>query len=219
MEYDKMRDQMLASITEEELICYENEDYLVLNKPFDIQIDGSRPCTLQGLLERMRPEIKRVFFCHQLDYATSGCILIAKHKVAAQTAQMMFAQRMVQKEYWAWVRGELNAQSISLPILEKRYRCMVDEKGKFAHTDMEPMDVKTWKGERITLVRLFPHTGRRHQLRVHLAHIGNRILGDATYDDDSNLSRMMLHSQRIGLPDPVGIDVQCPCPFVDITLF
>ena len=219
MEYDTMRAAAFVNITEKDIILYEDEGYWVLDKPFDIQIDGSRPCTLQGMIKRLRPDIDQIFFCHQLDYATSGCILLAKHKFAAQKAQTMFAARMVHKEYWAWVRGEPKAQSISAPILEQRYRCVVDEKGKEAHTDVEPMEVQTWKGERITLLRLFPHTGRRHQLRVHLAHIGHRIVGDVTYGDSPNLSRMMLHAQRLILAEPVHIDVNSPCPFLDATLF
>jgi 23S rRNA-/tRNA-specific pseudouridylate synthase len=220
VEYDEKRAMDLAEITKEELFVYEDEDYWVLNKPFDLQIDGAhRPCTLTHLVRRFQDVEKNLFFCHQLDYATSGCILIARHREAARNARIFFDNRKVLKRYVALVRGAVDVDRwISVPLREERYRAVADEKGKEAYTRISLKNIGHFSGDVVSFVDLFPKTGRRHQLRAHLAHIGHRIVGDMTYGDDSSPPRMMLHAEELQLGHPINIHVCVESLFSDFIL-
>ena len=205
--YDQQRATELLYCTREELFLYTSKDFWVLNKPYDLQIDGKRPCTLEKLIRRWYATEKKIHFCHQLDYATSGCIVIARHQEAARQARMLFDQRRVEKTYTAWVWGRVvESQLISLPLRETRYRSVVDIVGKAAETRVQPLRWKKYNGKEMTLLHLFPKTGRRHQLRAHMAHVGHRIVGDVAYGGDPAFPRMMLHASRIVLPKPISID-------------
>jgi len=166
------------------------------------------------LIQRFKGEQVKLRFCHQLDYATSGCILIARHQDAAREARQLFDHRKVQKTYFAWVCGMLESrQQIVAHLKEERYRSIVDPLGKSAETWVEPIRNGAYQKKMMTAVYLYPKTGRRHQLRAHLAHIGHRIVGDVTYGGDAALPRMMLHAQQLMVPEPVGISVSAEADF------
>lgn len=214
MKYDEIRAQSLEKMTQSSLFLYEDDDFWVVRKPYDVQIDGSRPCTLEKLIRRFRHLDGNLKFCHQLDYATSGCILIAKNALAAQQARIQFDQRWVQKRYEAIVWGHISDRAvIEEPLREERFRSVVHPQGKPAHTTVEKIHVGVFDGRPASLVSLFPQTGRRHQLRAHLHHIGHRIVGDVAYGGDSSIERMMLHAVELSLEAPINIHVICPSGF------
>jgi len=212
--YDKQRAQELQKTTQEDLFLYTSQDYWVLNKPYDLQIDGDRPCTLQKLIERWQGKQETIHFCHQLDYATSGCILIARNRSAARQGRVLFDQRKVQKIYLAWVCGIISQpRTLSFSLREERFRSYVDAQGKSAETELIPIRSKVYQGQEITLLKLKPKTGRRHQLRAHMSHIGHRIVGDVAYGGDASFSRMMLHAYRLLLPKPISITTEAEPTF------
>ena len=214
MKYDEVRAKSLANMTESSLFLYEDNNFWVVYKPYDVQIDGSRPCTLEKLIKRFRRIDGNLKFCHQLDYATSGCILIAKNGVAAQQARVLFDRRLVKKRYEAIVWGHISKNVfIEEPLREERFRSVVHSQGKTAHTLVERIQVGIFNGRPASLVSLNPHTGRRHQLRAHLNHIGHRIVGDVAYGGDSSIDRMMLHSTELVLGSPIDIHVESESGF------
>ena len=214
MQYDEKRAQELEDIQEDSLFVYEDEHYWVLNKPYDVQIDGVRPCTLEKILKKFRKVEGNLHFCHQLDYATSGCILIARNSVSARRARVIFDRREVYKCYDSLVLGHIEEPcTITAPLREERFRSIVDPKGAQTRTDVEPRRKGMLNGRPVTLVHLYPHTGRRHQLRAHLDHIGHRIVGDVAYGGDSSVERMMLHACALTLSSPVDIQVLLPSSF------
>ena len=97
--YDSQRALEVESLTLGELVCFENTDFCVVDKPYDLQIDGARPATLEALLKKLHPEFRELKFCHQLDYATSGLLLLAKSRSAAAAARDAFDARLVVKRY------------------------------------------------------------------------------------------------------------------------
>jgi len=173
---------------------------------------------------------------HRLDRETSGALLVARDAAAARALSTAFERGEVSKEYLALVRGEIDREEgeIDLPIgpaRDSRVRCRLAP-----HEDGKPSRT-LWKVERrlrgSTLVRVFPRTGRRHQIRVHLTAMGHPVLGDLLYgrDDDDFLAvlrgardprrdeggprRHLLHCARLVAPDPDGgvpITIDAPLP-------
>src|SRR3989344_3287677 len=163
--------------------------------------------TKQGLEEEIFR--KRSGVAHRLDKETSGCLVIAKNPRALTALLAQFKTREVKKEYLALVHGHLlpGEGTIRLPLARSRHdreKWEVKYSGKTAETG--------WKVEeyyrQATLVRLFPRTGRTHQIRVHLAHLGFPIYADEKYltrslvaPDRERLAHHFLHAAKIGFFD------------------
>lgn len=153
---------------------------------------------------------------HRLDRATSGVMIAAKTEEAQTFLQKQFAARTVQKTYVALVKGtpkepkaHIIAPLMRHPNTPKLF--MVHENGKPAETKYTV--VKTING--ISMLELYPLTGRTHQLRLHLDYIGHAIIGDELYASNSeNESRMYLHAQslRIQLPSGKETTFEAPLP-------
>lgn len=155
---------------------------------------------------------KRSGVAHRLDKETSGCLLIAKNPASLKSLLSQFHDREIKKEYLALVHGRLTPKegTIRLPLSRSRFdreKWEVKYSGKMAET--------TWRVEKYfkeaTLVRLFPKTGRTHQIRVHLAHLGYPIFSDERYLtkskialDREKLPSHFLHAERIGFRDMAG---------------
>eukprot|EP00741_Cyanophora_paradoxa_P009161 tig00001471_g8872.t1 len=188
-----------------------DDDYLVTNKPADVRIDGEYP-DMYTLIKRQLPDvdIKQVRLCHQLDYATSGILLFGRSRKAAGEAQQAFERRRTKKKYLAVLRGHVEEDTmvINAPIADNpndkdQFRMIVgtaEVPGKSAETALTVLERGTFRGAPATRVLLEPHTGRRHQLRVHMLHIGHPIVGDATYTDDRTTERMFLHAWQLTVP-------------------
>lgn len=160
---------------------------------------------------------------HRLDKETSGIILFAKTDSAYYALIEKFSERELDKQYLALTDGapDLLAGVIREPIDRHpthRTKMCVRENGKPARTDWF---VEERFGDRAALIRCVLHTGRTHQIRVHLAHLGHPILGDKTYGriqhrhEGWQMPRVMLHAERLRLVHPItgeALDFHAPLP-------
>lgn len=200
-------------------ILYEDEALLALDKPAGIAVHGGSGVSF-GVIESLRqqrPEARFLELAHRLDRETSGLLLVAKKRSALNALHDMFreAGQVADKRYLMLVKGRwMNPrQQVKLPLYkyllasgERRVR--VDPAGKPAHTVFRLL--ARW--QRFSLLEGQLKTGRTHQLRVHLAHLGYPILGDEKYGDfalnkalqKEGLKRMALHARSMDLPHPLA---------------
>lgn len=154
---------------------------------------------------------KRSGVVHRLDKDTSGVLVVAKTPEIFIELQRQFKERKVEKEYVALVHGDFIPRegTVRLPIarsVRDRHLFRVDSRGKVAETNwvVEGRYHRENFGEVLTLLRLKPTTGRTHQLRVHLGHLGHPVVGDQRYlskkrahDDAIFCSRQFLHAEKL----------------------
>lgn len=193
-------------------ILYEDDDIVVLDKPPGLVVHpgaGHRSGTLvhallhhclhlSGIGGETRPGI-----VHRLDKDTSGCIVAAKNDVAHIALAKQFAGRSVTKIYLAIARGHPRKSQgrIEAPIGRHpihRKRMAVVERGRPAATDYR---VLAFCGPHV-LIECTLHTGRTHQIRVHLKHLGHPICGDREYGGPADFPRQMLHAWKLGFLHP-----------------
>lgn len=209
------------------LVIHRDAQALVLNKPPGLATQGGTGTTehVNGLLDALMFDAEgRPKLVHRLDKDTSGALLVARSSRAAAHFAKAFSSRTARKVYWAIVVGipEVNDGWIDLPIGKQPgtggEKMHVDEKeGSPARTRYRVVDRV---GNRAAWVELQPHTGRTHQLRVHMAAIGHPIVGDGKYGGKEafltgTISRKMhLHARRIRVdhPDSGQIDVRADLP-------
>ncbi len=191
-------------------IVYEDEDLLVINKPAGLlSVMGRLPEHQDSAYLRVLEQYPAAKVTHRLDMATSGLLMFAKHRDAEVAVSKMFQARIVKKYYQALVQGQIQTEgSVEVPLItdwENRPRQMVHfELGKPAKTLFQCMayDAATDQSR----VRLEPVTGRSHQLRVHMMHIGHPIMGDKLYHPEPakfHLTRMALHAAYLAFKHPL----------------
>lgn len=163
-------------------IIYEDEQLAIINKPAGIVVSGNQFHTVQNALlhnltrSNVIDGLQLPKPVHRLDHATSGLLLIAKTASANIYLSQQFADKTIQKRYQAVVFGQL---------IEPKG--MIEEKieGKTAITSYEVVQVvPSLKTDYLSLLNLYPKTGRTHQLRIHLSNLGHPILGDKLYHKD-----------------------------------
>ncbi|WP_100551235.1 RluA family pseudouridine synthase [Caedibacter taeniospiralis] len=200
----------------ESLILFENDDYMIINKPCGIAVHGGSGVT-SGLIERLRqlrPHAKKLELAHRLDKETSGCMIIAKKYSILTYFHEALKKREVQKTYHALVHGNWSnkIKQIDLPL--KRHLLPHGERivrvdkldGKEALTSVRILQ----KFDDYTLVEAIPHTGRTHQIRVHLTAFDHPIVCDKKYGVEAKdqgliskgFNRLFLHSARLSFKDP-----------------
>jgi 23S rRNA pseudouridine1911/1915/1917 synthase len=179
----------------------ENADWIVVDKPAPLVVHPSgakdESTLLGGLQALLACELVDgggLSILTRLDRETSGLVLVAKHREAAGLLAKQFQRGQVIKEYTALVHGwpEWNGVSCGEPILraaevraeEIWVRQQVDPGGKACATDFEVVDRFEREEGRFSMIRCFPRTGRMHQIRVHLEHLGHPIVGDKIYGSD-----------------------------------
>jgi tRNA pseudouridine32 synthase / 23S rRNA pseudouridine746 synthase len=192
---------------------------LCLNKPAGLPLDGGR--SEQQSLANWLPGLgkhasKPPMPAHRLDHDTSGCLLLARTPGVLRRLQMAFEAHEVTKTYWAIVEGvPPKAEGAVCAPLSKRssetkgWRMVVDGNGAPSETRYRILE--SLEGR--TLVELTPLTGRTHQLRVHLAHIGCAISGDIVYGAGGE--HLMLHARSLSFADAEGKPVQVTAPLPD----
>ena len=218
--------EFLKSIT-----LYEDADVLVLNKPLGLAVQGGSGTTrhIDGMLEAMRDARgQRPRLVHRLDKDTAGCLLVAKTRFAAAALAKSFRSRSARKIYWALVAGVPKPRqgriSTFLAKEQREEESMMriarhgEEGASHAVTYYAVVDTA---GPSLAWLSLKPVTGRTHQLRAHMAHIGHPIIGDAKYFSRENWqlpggmqNRLHLVARRIAVPHPRAgvIDVTAPLP-------
>ncbi len=193
-------------------VLFEDDDLIVLNKSAGMVVhpaagnwDGTvvnallHHCpALSGIGGEQRPGI-----VHRLDKETSGCLVAAKSDAAHQALAKQFAGREVTKIYLALASGKFRHASgvIEAPIGRHpvhRKKMTVLEKGRASKTDYRVL-AELPAG---TLVECTLHSGRTHQIRVHLKHLGHPLLGDEVYGKRAGFERQMLHAWRLGFTHP-----------------
>lgn len=199
----------------ESMILWEDEEILVLNKPFALATQGGTKTYhhLDGLLSAYgKKHGIRYRLVHRLDRDTSGVLVVAKTSDVATFLGQAFRQGTIKKMYWAVVIGQIKPGqgAINAPLLKggdgNQEKVAVHKAGKMAITNYRTMKSLKRKGvSHFTWAELIPETGRTHQLRVHAMHVGHPILGDGKYGGKmaTTTSRQLhLHARSITLPDP-----------------
>ena len=202
-------------------ILHQDHELLVINKPSGLlSVPGKGAHLADCLIARIQAVFPDALLVHRLDRDTSGVMVFAMTPHAQRHLGLQFEKRQTKKTYVAILHGHLDQRTgtVDLPLIvdwPNRPLQMVDhENGKEAVTD--------WKVQRYedgnTRVRLYPRTGRSHQLRVHMREIGHPIKGDPFYatGDARNAPRLMLHAEELRLRHPdggKGIRFRAPCPF------
>jgi 23S rRNA pseudouridine1911/1915/1917 synthase len=191
-------------------IVYQDDALLVVEKPAGLAVHPAsrfkKGATLADFSKSWTSDESsdRPGIVHRLDKDTSGLLIIAKSAVSKAKLQRLFADRQVEKEYLALVKGRLPSQSgvIKLPIGSgKGAKRAVDPLGRPAETRYQVVH----QYAATSLVKAWPKTGRSHQLRVHFAAIGHPIIGDKLYGQaESQLGRHFLHAHKLHFWSPVG---------------
>ncbi len=218
-------------------IVFEDDDIVLFDKPSGLlsipdRYNAAIPC----LYHEVARQYKELFVVHRLDKDTSGLICFAKSRDSHKYMSQLFESREVEKYYTAIVSGvpQQTSGSIIEPIGEHpvhKGRMIVHRKGRPAHTDYEV--IQSWKNFSLLTLRI--HTGRTHQIRVHLQHLGHSIVGDEFYGNTPKLmlsaikrkfkiaeeeeerpllGRLALHASRLVFRDRAGNErsVTCPLP-------
>jgi len=208
-------------------IFYEDEDILVVNKPVGMLVHpgvGQHSGTLVNALMYHCQNLSDVSgtsrpgIVHRLDQETSGLMVTAKNNRTHVRLARQFERRRVKKCYVALVKGlvEFDEGVVDAPL--GRHPRDRKKKAVVFHDDSRQAEtiysvLKRFKNT--SLVALFPQTGRTHQLRVHMAHLGHPIMGDEKYGRHNSFSRLALHAQSLGFTHPTYesfIEFTCRVP-------
>ena len=200
--------------------------YLVLNKPSGLAVQsgsGIEKCIDNLLPALVQNPRKRPKLVHRIDRETSGILIAAKNRTTAAFLSEQFANKKAKKTYYAIVIGQ-PAQNGVIDVPLKRGKTgnidisVIASKGDKDAQNAETIFETVKSNGKISLVKLYPKTGRMHQLRSHLAHIGHPILGDMKYGgllsiEGKKVPRLMLHAQTLEIDTGDGIKrFECPLP-------
>ena len=196
-------------------ILFEDDDLIVINKPAGMTVHPGAGhyehtlvnallyhcSTLSGIGGKERPGI-----VHRLDKETSGCLVAAKNDIAHRELSKQFATRTVEKIYLALVAGKVRKQTGIIeqkigrhPVYRQRMS-VSSPRGRAARTEYRVLR----PNDQASLIQCKLHSGRTHQIRVHLHHLGHPVLGDKIYATRlaKNFPRQMLHAWKLGFLHP-----------------
>ncbi len=219
-------DRLAAGILQR--VLFEDKRLLVVDKPAGVAVHGGSGIS-HGVIEALRharPELRDLSLVHRLDRETSGCLVLAKRRSALREMHAKFREGQVEKNYIGLAVGDwqLGEQLIDAPLLVQHRKngerhVVVSDAGKTAQTRVS---LSRTYGQ-YSLLQCSPLTGRTHQIRVHLQHVGYPLLGDDRYGDEaenrrarqSGLSRLFLHAQSIAFADDSGNDLHFTAPLAE----
>jgi 23S rRNA pseudouridine1911/1915/1917 synthase len=197
---------------------FEDEHLLIIDKPAGITVHPGAGERNQTILDRLLfeypqlkaiPDTDRPGIVHRLDKGTSGVLVLAKSLQCQKRLQKAFRNRQIKKIYQALVKGSVRLRigTLDKPLMRNprhRIKFMVDEQGinpqaREALTHYRVL----FSSSRYSWLKLFPETGRTHQIRVHLAAAGHPVLGDHLYGDRRSFSRLALHAYSLTFQHPL----------------
>lgn len=217
-------------------IVYEDDSVIVINKPQGLVVHpgaGNWSGTLVNALLYYAKDslsgingVLRPGIVHRIDKDTSGLIIVAKNDMAHISLSAQLADRSLSRIYYALVNGNIKEDEFTLdfPIgrnpTDRKKMCVTDKNSRNAVTHVRVME----RFGRYTLVSCKLQTGRTHQIRVHMAHIGHSVVGDKTYGIKKEAFRLegqLLHAKEISFIHPVTKEKKefsCPLPdyFTDV---
>jgi len=214
-------------------ILFEDEYLVAINKPSGLLVHrtsiaaGETVFALQLLRDQIGQHVSPV---HRLDRPTSGVLLFSKREEILPLLKEQFADRSIKKTYLAIVRGipAVKSELIDYPLKSERSGRMQEAKTSYqviAEVEIPFNTTGRYPTSRYSLLELKPETGRTHQIRRHLAHLRNYILGDKKHGDNKQnqffekqfeLKNLLLHSRKLGFSHPISkksIDLVAPLPF------
>ena len=218
-------------------IIFENDDFIVLNKPAGVLSIPDREGKEESLKSRLQEKYEQIFVVHRLDRDTSGLIIFAKNQSTHKYFSQLFENRTVEKIYTGLVSGILSEKkrTIDAPIAENTHKAgqmLIHRRGKASLTDYEVLE----EFGVYSFLQFQIHTGRTHQIRVHMQHIGHPIACDELYGTGDPillssikkkfklskseemerpiLSRLALHSSQLKFKDEKGVghSFEAPLP-------
>jgi 23S rRNA pseudouridine955/2504/2580 synthase len=213
-------------------VVFEDDALLVIDKPAGVAVHGGSGVSF-GVIEqvrRARLQAKFLELAHRLDRETSGLLIIGKKRSALTRLHDYFRDGGIDKRYFALVKGHWHdkLRNVRLPLFkyltpEGERRVRVSPEGKAAHSIMRLKEYWNTPLGKFSLLEVELRTGRTHQIRVHLAHLGFPILGDEKYGDfdlnrglqKAGLKRMFLHAISMRVPHPLtgeGLELAAPLP-------
>ncbi len=216
------------------MLLYEDTKVLVFNKPSGLAVQGGSGVTrhVDGMLEAWRNQRgEKPRLVHRIDRDTSGILVVARTRGAAQALTRSFRERDTEKTYWALVKGVPPKREGRISTYLVREQTPDGDRMRIARHGEEGAEhaISSWRvidqaGQTLSWLALNPETGRTHQLRIHMLHIKCPIIGDPKYTiEDPNWEfpgglqkRLHLHARRIRIPHPDAgrgvIDVTAPLP-------
>lgn len=213
-------------------VVFEDEAMIVVDKPSGVAVHGGSGVSF-GVIEQLRkarPSARFLELAHRLDRETSGLLIIGKKRSALTSLHDLFRDGGIDKRYLALVRGRWRDQlrNVKLPLLkyltaEGERRVRVSPEGKESHSIMRLQEYWETPWGEFSLLEVQLRTGRTHQIRVRLAHLGFPIVGDDKYGDFAlnrdlhkvGMKRMFLHAASMRLPHPLtkeGLLLAAPLP-------
>lgn len=220
-------------------IIFEDENLVVINKPYGVIVNNaesvksetiqswfSAKCQVLGAKES--EFVQKGGVVHRLDKDTSGVMVLAKNEEAYEKLKLQFLERKTQKTYLALVHGEMPQESgiITNPIdrhpKDRKKFAVSDNPARTAITEWKVLQVLSAKGQVLSLLELSPHTGRTHQLRVHMQYLHHPIVSDPIYgwqksikEDLKICPRLFLHAKSLELISPTTgekVKFEAPLP-------
>ena len=213
-------------------VLYEDDAIIVVDKPAGLAVHGGSGIAL-GLIEQLRaarPEARFLELVHRLDRDTSGVLLVAKKRAALVDLHAQLRDGTMDKRYLVLVRGPWRdaMRRVDIPLhkfvtREGERRVRIDEGGQRAITIFRRLEAWPRHAPPVTLLEAELRTGRTHQIRVHLAHLGHALAGDDKYGDFAwnrelareGLKRMFLHARQLTFrhsTDGRAMTIESPMP-------
>ncbi|MCM2679118.1 tRNA pseudouridine(65) synthase TruC [Echinimonas agarilytica] len=209
-------------------ILYRDESIVVIDKPAGLLVHRTALARREKwfAMQMLRDQIGlHVFPVHRLDRPTSGAMIFALNAEVARLLSVQFEQHSIEKSYIALVRGWLNHAAVLNYALKEELDKIADKKANQDKQAQEavtqyspialfelPIAAGRYQTARYSLLKLQPKTGRKHQLRRHMAHLRHPIIGDTTHGDGkqnrafagaTEVSRLMLHAHSLDFTHPV----------------
>jgi tRNA pseudouridine65 synthase len=214
-------------------LLYEDEHYVAINKPAGMLVHRTSIAKEEQTfiaLQLLRDQIGcKVYPLHRIDRPTSGIVMFAKQAEAASLLQPLFPTQAVKKFYLAIVRGYMHEENgvIDSPLRKKLVGELQEARTEYwslAKTEIPFASSNRYDSSRYSLIKVYPHTGRMHQIRRHMAHDRHYVIGDNTHGDgkQNNFFRkrfdswqLMLHAWQLEFSHPYtasAIHITAPIP-------